>query len=99
MKAITTRYLGATNTKGSRIKATTDDGKDGRSLVMPYDHEFEQSENHKRCAEALAKQLNWNVTLISGELKDRYVHTIIDNVSPIKPKVVSYSATNWRIDQ
>ena len=95
MKAITTRYLGATNYKGSRIKATTGDGLGERGLVMSYDHEYEQVDNHRRCAEALAKQLNWNVILIGGESKGCYVFTIVDQMKLIKPSVVSYSARGY----
>lgn len=56
MKAIRTRYLGPTNTKGSRIKA--DDG-DGNSMIVSYDHRYGIDENHRLACKALQRKLNW----------------------------------------
>jgi hypothetical protein len=36
--AILTKYLGATNTRGSRIKATAKRGRETVTMTVPYDH-------------------------------------------------------------
>lgn len=84
MKAIKTKYLGTTNTKGSRIKAVIDDGKGDRSLTVPYDHYNDAYHNHVLAAEALAKQLDWRLVFMTGELKDCFVHVILPNATLIK---------------
>jgi len=52
-QAIETKYLGPTNTKGGRIKATAWAG----STTTPYDHGLNYSENHRAAALALAAKL------------------------------------------
>lgn len=49
MQAITTKYLGATNTSGSKIKAKGWRG----SHSMSYDPGLSESDNHILCAQAL----------------------------------------------
>jgi hypothetical protein len=53
MQAIATKYLGATNTRGSRIKATCDAG----SLTIPYPHSENTYEAHKLACDALRLKL------------------------------------------
>ncbi len=73
MQAIETKFLGPTNYKGSRIKATCSGG----SLILSRDFDYEISENHKHAAYLLAEQLGWDVFLIGGELKNgNYVWVI-----------------------
>jgi hypothetical protein len=68
MQAITTKFLGATNTRGSRIKATCDAG----SVTISYPHELNYREAHRKAAQALADKLGWNTdsygSLIGGGL-------------------------------
>ncbi len=47
--AIVTKYLGPTNTLGSRVKAT--DGTN--SVLLPYDHRLTPDGNHYAAARAL----------------------------------------------
>ena len=54
-QAIVTKYLPATNTKGSRIKATAWAG----STTLSYDYSLNIEGNHKAAAKALADKLNW----------------------------------------
>ena len=54
-QAIATRYLGATNYRGSRIKATASAG----SVTVGYDHALNLSENHLAAAVALANKFDW----------------------------------------
>ena len=74
MIAIETKYLGATDTKGSRIKAFT---CNGHSVTIPYPHEFSGAECHAQAAIALCKKQEWDkehgYSLISGGSKDGYV--------------------------
>ena len=53
MQAIHTKYLPATNSRGSRIKATCDAG----SVTIPYPHELSGDEVHRKAAKALCDML------------------------------------------
>jgi len=53
MQAIVTKYLGATNTRGSRIKATCEAG----SLTVPFDYSGSDYERHKGACDALRLKL------------------------------------------
>lgn len=77
--AIRTKFLGATNTKGSRIKATVEGDIPG-SVTLPYDYALDQFPNHKRAAQALAdKFFNTYVTqeepieLVAGAVDRGYI--------------------------
>lgn len=61
-QAIETKYLGPTNTKGGRIKATAWAG----SVSLPYDHALSAEKNHKKAAFALLLKLRWNGTYAQG---------------------------------
>lgn len=69
MQSITTKFLGPTNSRGSRIRATTASGK---SLTIPYCHESGH-QSHAKAALALARKLSWEGTLIEGWAKDGMV--------------------------
>lgn len=71
MQAIETRYLGPTNTRGSRIKATT---ASGISKTVPYPHEFSGMACHWEAARALAESLGWEAgEYVGGGTRDGYV--------------------------
>lgn len=55
LQAITTKYLGPTNRRGARIKATCDAG----SLTVSYDSDLEVADNHRQVATQLADSLGW----------------------------------------
>lgn len=55
MQAIQTRYLGPTNTRGSRIKATCAAG----SITISYPYDLSGQAVHRRAAEALVSKLGW----------------------------------------
>lgn len=61
--AITTKFFGPTNTRGSRIKAQRADAGTGGvgniSVTVPYDHALGHYENHAAAVEALVKHLDW----------------------------------------
>lgn len=68
MQAIQTKYIKATNTKSSRIKAWCDAG----SVAINYPHEFNEENAHKHAARALQTRLGWigknYGTLVGGGL-------------------------------
>lgn len=74
MKAITTKYLPATNTKGARIAAF--DG-DGNRITVSYDHRCSAQGAHAGAAIALCEKMGWKPYFSSGWLKGAvYVHVL-----------------------
>lgn len=65
MKAIETKYLPCTNSRGSRIKAYAEGGA---SLTVSYDHGAHNP--HADAAVALARKMGWTGTLVSGGKAD-----------------------------
>lgn len=61
-QAIETKYLPATNTRGSRIKATAWVG----SITVPYDYGLNADDNHKAAADALIAKYQWQGTFAQG---------------------------------
>lgn len=70
--AITTKYLGYTNTKPSRIKAETFVGNTSHSVTLEYSHSLSETNNHIRAAKALAEKLAWSGTWYQGALPKGY---------------------------
>jgi hypothetical protein len=75
MKAITTRYHGPTDTRGSRISATDGDNR----ISIPYPYELNTDAGHRKAALALCNKLKWSKcdTLISGGLKTGNVYVFL----------------------
>jgi hypothetical protein len=69
-KAIVTTYHGPTNTRGSRIAASDEDGN---RLTIPYPHELSGEAVHRKAAEALCSKMGWHGKLTGGNLKHGYV--------------------------
>ena len=63
MKAIKTKYLGPTDFRGGRMKAS--DG-DGNSITEGYLHEYNPEQNHEIMADALCRKMGWKGTLKGG---------------------------------
>ena len=55
-QSVSTKYLGATNYRGSRVKASS---SSGLSLTMSWDDALDSDANHSKAAQALAAKLNW----------------------------------------
>jgi hypothetical protein len=64
MQSIVTKYIGPTNTKGARIKATS---CGGFSVTVPFDYEGNE---HETAARELCKKLKWEFSHVPGELPD-----------------------------
>lgn len=62
MQAIKTKYLGATNSLGSRVKATAAAG----SVTVYWDHSLDVDQNHDEAAKALMVKYGWTGSLVSG---------------------------------
>ena len=65
MKAILTRYLPATNYRGSRIKASAEGVP---SLTIGYPHEYNTSKAHGHAAKLLRDRQGWNTRMVGGGL-------------------------------
>jgi len=83
MIAIQTKYIPASNTKGSRIKAWTD-GFSGHSVTISYPHEYSHEQCHFQAVKALVKKhkLGWDLSdMRYGGTEDGYVfcfaHSIV----------------------
>ncbi|TYL85599.1 hypothetical protein [Bradyrhizobium cytisi] len=61
-QAIITKYLPASNVKGSRIKASAAAG----SITIHLDHALNAEGNHAKAAEVLANKLGWRGAWIMG---------------------------------
>ena len=70
MKAISTKYIGPTNFKGSRIKAYD---CDNNHVTISYPHELSGEDVYRKAAEALRDKMEWKGELIGGGTKEGYV--------------------------
>ncbi len=61
-QAITTKYLGPTNIRGARVKATASAG----SVTLSWDHARNSEANHTIAAHTLASKLDWHGTWHGG---------------------------------
>lgn len=67
-QAIETKYHGATNTKGSRISATS---ASGIKVYIDYPHELSGVDCHAKAAEKLALKLDW--LKLGEEFEGKYI--------------------------
>lgn len=63
MKAITTKYVGPSNVRGSRIIAS--DG-DGHRAITTYESALDSDANHAAAALKLCEKMEWGGTLVGG---------------------------------
>lgn len=90
MQAIITKYLPATNTKGSRIKAVCERG----SVTIPFNHSGDSENAHRLAVQALVAKFvaedsdhiamfpednPWNRPFVSGQTNNDgpYVHVFL----------------------
>ena len=69
MQAITTRYLGPTNYRGARVKASA--GTYRESVTIPYSYGDQRMDEdaHAAAALLLARKLGWPGRLVCGEVE------------------------------
>ncbi len=80
MQAIQTKYLSATNAKGSRIKATCAAG----SVTIDYPHDLSGMACHAKAAYALLAKMHWDYKLVGGHLADQsYAFVMVDPLSNV----------------
>lgn len=68
-QAITTKYLGPTNSRGSRVKASAQAG----SITVEWDDALNPPDNHAAAALAFAQKYDWDKhakRMIGGALPD-----------------------------
>jgi len=70
MRTIRTKYLGPTNDRGSRVKATT---ISGRSVTLQWRPEWNTYTNHRAAAIALCRKLEWDGTWYLTDSNDGYL--------------------------
>lgn len=94
MKAIGTKYLPATNNKGSRIKATD---FDGNTLTISYPGEYDTEKAHRVVAEGLRDKMGWAGDLAAGATDKGYVFVFVDTQRVIEAlKVLAEYCTSGR---
>lgn len=79
MKAIETKYLQATNTRGSRIKATAG----GMSVTVPYDPSKSDAHVHFEAVKGLVEKhaLEWDVSrMVYGGTERGYVFCFPESI-------------------
>lgn len=69
-QAITTKFLGATNHRPSRVKATS---ASGHTVTVSWDHALNTTENHLAAARTLAEKLEWRGCWVMGGLEPGFV--------------------------
>jgi hypothetical protein len=77
-QAITTKYLGPSNVRGSRIKASAAAG----SVIVSYDDSLNSENAHAAAAAKLAEKFGWTGKYYIGGLPDDrgYVFVCADDV-------------------
>ncbi len=71
MQTITTKYLGPTNHRGSRYKATHTGNY--TSVTLDADYSMTAEANHVEAALALAEKLEWEGDYVGGHTQDGMV--------------------------
>lgn len=67
MQAIVTKFLGATDPKPSRIKATS---ASGLTVTISYPHELSSDDAHRLAAQKLCDKHGWTNALLGGGLSN-----------------------------
>jgi hypothetical protein len=62
MLAITSKYHGPTDTRGSKVRATAN----GKSAIVPYASELDSEANHRAAVVALCDKLGWDADRFFG---------------------------------
>jgi len=81
-QAILSKYLPATSTRGSRIKAYCERG----SVTIPYPYELSGAACHRKAVDALLAKFrdedgvycSWSRPYVTGGTADGYAHVFVD---------------------
>jgi hypothetical protein len=76
MQIIETKYLSASNHRGSRISAKASGCK--QRVTLGYDHGLNAEDNHKRAALALMEKLDWVGKYVGGHTENGMVFVCAD---------------------
>ncbi len=68
-QAIVTKYLGPTNFRGSRVKATCEAG----SITVPWNHGLNTGCNHAEACDALLAKLGWTGEFMGSSVGTGFV--------------------------
>ena len=77
MQTIETKYIGATNCKGSRIKATHEGN--AKTITTGYNHALNLDENHQDAARQLMHGLKWDGEMHGGTTKTGMAWVFVNN--------------------
>lgn len=73
-QCIRTRYLGPTNHRGARIKASAD----ADSLIVDWDYALDPGPNHRLAAKMLIGKLEWkHDEILTGCYGNEYYHLLV----------------------
>lgn len=76
MTTITTKYIPASNRRGSRIKA---DAGMNRTVTISYPHELSGEAAHLEAALALCSKFDWHGKLVSGGMEKGYAFVFLES--------------------
>ena len=93
MQTIITKYLPATNTLGSRIKAMTSSGHRGSTYTVEWDDSLDVEGNHADAAQKLLDRLGWLGMWRMGSTDKGYVSVNVDDIN--SPKLMA-KQHDWR---
>lgn len=75
MKAILTKYISPSNTRGARIKAYD---MDNNSATISYPYELSGEDVHRAAACALITKMQWNPKpMVGGEIPGGYAFVFV----------------------
>ena len=80
MQTSETKYLGPTNHKGARIKATA---SNGMAVTIPYPYEESDTGKHIQAVRKLAAKLKWTGSMVGGHTARGMVWVFTDKSSPV----------------
>lgn len=73
-RAIGVKYVPATDTKGTRLKAFVKfESEVTNKLVVSWDYELDVSTNYCNAAKKMAEKMGWKGNMIGGVLGKEYV--------------------------
>ncbi len=77
MQTISVKVLPATNTKGTRIKASHEGNVE--SVIAPRDYGLDLDKDYLKTAKTLKMKLGWTGKMQGGHTKDGMVFVFIDD--------------------